>query len=54
MRSGELAAQADEERLQRERHRELELLGLSPGRSDDGAGPLGPLEALAGRVGISA
>ena len=51
MRSGELPAEPDEERLEGERHRKLEFLGLPPGIPDQLARPLGRLEAFAGRVG---
>ena len=45
-RPGQLAAQADEQRLERERRRELELLRLAPGGADELAGPLGPEQPL--------
>ena len=46
----QLAPQAQEERLERERRRELELLGFPPGGPHELAGALGRQEALAGRV----
>src|SRR4051794_23970441 len=51
LRSGELAAQPDEQRLERERHGELELFRLPPGRPDELARTLCALEALTGRIG---
>ena len=44
--AAQLAAEPHEERLERERHRELELLGLAPGGPDDLAGALRILEPL--------
>src|SRR4051794_28835025 len=51
LRSGELAAEPDEQRLERERHRELKLLCLPPGRPDELAGALCALQPLTGRIG---
>src|SRR5215470_2387598 len=49
-RGTELAAQADEQRLERERRRDLELLGFPPGCADELAGLLGSVHSLAGGV----
>src|SRR5262245_10237177 len=51
LRSGELAAQPDEQCLEGQRHGELELLRLAPCGPDDLARPLGALQALACCVG---
>src|SRR5205823_1566431 len=50
-RPAELAPEPDEQRLERERHRELELLGVPPGGPHDLAGPLGVREPLPRRIG---
>src|SRR5579862_1347658 len=50
-RSAELAPQADEQGLERERRRELELLRLAPRGPHELASPLGGEEPLAGAVG---
>src|SRR5436190_4705112 len=49
-RSGELPPQAHEQRLEGERHRELQLLRLAPGGAHELAGALGALQPLARRV----